>query len=850
LSSKFSPTKIAYEVGSSESPVIHIEYLGAGISSESASENHDLLLVQQQGQITVLSGNLDKERCRMTLHSGLGTTHEPNVDKERFVESVIMMDAPSAIDGFLAERQEVLAMLSSMSESGINEPRAINLFCLVSRPVAHESLVKEGRTVHMISIHQRSSWTSHSLALYSVTSWNLPSAETTRNQKDGRSQYSFSSTSGILQELIGGILNVYDLTSAIPKVMSRFSNPQDPIASFLPVSTSISMLSSKNQGTLYDIRFQSTQSIQSAGNLELTDGRNGKRKKLSGEESREPVQLLDHFKDVSLAVGLSGNALWAFQITQDTTAIPRKKRKTTKLAESLGRGHGAALSSSLPSDQDSGWQKRIGSLDQLVAAQNVEGFEILFFKTLRNHMRLNGEEDRFRTIAKYMEDFACVVNGTHMDASVMLGNVSEGVKTKSSSRGPNLQTLYALTKTFSWAHDAVLTSTPRSEAMSSIKITFMPAKVFAWLVLEGFMTPEAITESLRGSTVKSCRHKVTATDMIDAIAQFDPSLIHLSYLLLQSTSLDFSGTMHALGSIIRSFNQPEPILKNRLLTNGTNDLTNNILEHKIQNEEASPPHHQPIAPPLSDCSICLRGAALKKCLLQFARLSHPTERVNAMRSHLPPLETISLIELLRIALAQGGWTSRYLDFHPAEASSYSADQTPDSNTNNGEAITDICGLLNCALDALGTGAWLASDLTLSPPSNNLNSSEHNNTGTIVSQLRDEISAALEGVQCCSFFNGFLKDFLRFEQAAAKSAAQRGGGGGSRGGGHNAVFGSSDAVVEYQTTESMLPLGLKTVQRVEGTRIGAGGEIQTRSARETGMKLSKRLGKYTFEKIRV
>lgn len=790
-----------------------------------------------------MSGDLGTEISSRTLDLGRDITQEPNVDKGMCVESVVTIDTTSAIDGFLAERQDLLAMLSSRSGSDADQPSPRDLFCLVTRPAAQEGLVEDVRIVHIISIPQRCSSTTSSLAIQPLTSWILPSTKVTRGVRESRSQYYINSRLGILQELSGDSFNVYDLNTVIPTVISRFPNPQDPTLSFLPVSDAISMLSSKNQSTLYNFRFQSMESIQSTGTVEVTDKRNRKRKSVSSEDSREFLELMDYFKTVSLAVGLWDNAIWGFHITQDANAGFSKKRKISKLSESIGRGHGTILSSSLPSDQDCGWQKHSRSLDQLAAARNVKGFEERFFKALSNQMRSTGEEDRFGRIVKHTDYFACVVNGTPFDPSVMLGNFREGLKARSRSRGLDVQTRYALNKTFSWTKNANHSEITTSMATSAIEVTFMPSKIFAWLVLEGYMTPEATTESLQYSTDKIHGRKVTTTGMIDCIAEFDPSLIHLSYLLLHSSSLDCSGTMHALGSIIRSFKPPQPLVKNRFLTHGTSGSENNILEPDVKNKEIGPPHHQTFAPPHPNLYPPLRAATLKKCLLEFARICHPIERALSMKAHLTPTETISLIELLRIALAQGGWVSRYLDLHPADSSS-SADQTPD-NSSDGEAITDICGLLNCALDALGTGAWLA-DLSLSSPSDR---PAEVNTDTIISSLRREISAALEGVQCCAFFNGFLKDFLRFEHAAIKSAVHPGNAG--RRGGHDVLLGISDAVVgNIQTTDGMLPLGLKTVQRVEMTKIGAGGEIQMRSAREIGMKLSRRMGKYCFESIRV
>lgn len=48
--------------------------------------------------------------------------------------------------------------------------------------------------------------------------------------------------------------------------------------------------------------------------------------------------------------------------------------------------------------------------------------------------------------------------------------------------------------------------------------------------------------------------------------------------------------------------------------------------------------------------------------------------------------------------------------------------------------------------------------------------------------------------------------------------------------------------------SLLPLGLKTAPVISTTKVGAGGELIKRSARDIGRLKSKMVGRYSFDRI--
>jgi hypothetical protein len=189
--------------------------------------------------------------------------------------------------------------------------------------------------------------------------------------------------------------------------------------------------------------------------------------------------------------------------------------------------------------------------------------------------------------------------------------------------------------------------------------------------------------------------------------------------------------------------------------------------------------------------------------------------------------------LLRYELSRGGWTSRYVDI--GESVLDEDAEVPD------HAIILIISLLNNCIDAIGAGGWLTGEARLV----NGDSFE---AQELITSLKLEIEAAFEGVEQARYLSGILGEMVRYGEQVQKSQP------GNKPHDETAEKPRSKPlrpkVVPIDEQEKMLPLGLKVDHSISRMKVGAGGEIQKRTARDIGHLKSQKVGKYTLERIEV
>ena len=209
--------------------------------------------------------------------------------------------------------------------------------------------------------------------------------------------------------------------------------------------------------------------------------------------------------------------------------------------------------------------------------------------------------------------------------------------------------------------------------------------------------------------------------------------------------------------------------------------------------------------------------------LIFARLrSFPQKTVkNVLRKRLSHKELVFFIQILRIELAEGGWTSRYIDVgndvyaNRIEAS----DKQPGSSTEqvkgpSDQAIRHIGQLLTCAIDAISTSGWLVG------LSGNVETTQE-----ILDSVRAEVSASLEGCLEAKTLERCLAELEKYADDAEKA-------------------GLTTAPIE-DLEAAALPMG----GRAEGPKKGAakdGKKSRLEIAREKDL----RVGKYSIDRIRI
>lgn len=369
------------------------------------------------------------------------------------------------------------------------------------------------------------------------------------------------------------------------------------------------------------------------------------------------------------------------------------------------------------------------------------------------------------------------------------------------------------------------------------------------------------------SAMRTAPQLPTATT-VAAWVRSDPGLSKLSRQLIDREPIALSGAVEAMKHLLRSFNSPRPaaVPQTHLLTNGSKtpngvDLTEDDAGADIiaLEDAALTADLERARAFLSPKSLTTRGKALKMAVSLLGATFPAQDVSRAMREQLSRRDIMFLIELLRIDLHQGGWTSHVLDIWPGEAA--------DKEKGDDAALAVVTKVLTRAVDALGMGAWLTaaddeSDEDSIDDRMSVDGEEKDDddpqttpghTHATVTALREEISGVLECAQEAAWFSNFLFDFVRYQEVAKNSkkpaiAIEEG---------LTKIIDVAPNITTTTTTsaealakELMLPLGVRAAKGIESTVVRAGGEIRERSKRETGHEMSKRVAEYSFERIRV
>lgn len=366
-------------------------------------------------------------------------------------------------------------------------------------------------------------------------------------------------------------------------------------------------------------------------------------------------------------------------------------------------------------------------------------------------------------------------------------------------------------------------SNEQSHGGPHLKIKHTSHEIFHELTMQGYTTPKRIQQalSLHHSSLDFSQ-EITPRDFLAALAEYDKSLVLVAEIVFSSPTLDLHMLTEALRVLLHSFEDRPTLIKTKHFLKDVTDLTNGDLDNELQVEEDHATRELQLATELLEGGLEVRTSAIRSCLEKVSTCFQPKQLSKSFRKVLSKREIILLLDVLRNELKDGGWSAHTLEMT-------SSGKTPESQTS---AITAICTVVNCAVDALGTG--------LLP----------NQTGTgrdeiddFISALRNDTSAVLEGVQESSFFDGFLKDFLRYElvlnDPKASSFAMD----------KRKKDQNLNQYLSKLTAPAALPIGTRPIESISRIRIGAGGEIQKRSTRDIQHKLSQQIGTYTFETIR-
>jgi hypothetical protein len=791
---------------------------------------HDVLATFDNGDVMSLSADLQTVRWVANLKILL-----PSRGTDVDIEHVTLASARSVIRGILRSRQDITTILDPTPDETSDLLDLVQVLCIVERTV-------EGtRSLNLLQVQPRSADlnTDQLSPLKHLLSLNLPQPKTLAARLS-TSQIALYPSSGALHVLAGRSLLSYDLSGVVPKLQSEFALPGSTVDSFLRTSQDVIFTTSQNTCRVFDVKYNSLQAVHSMSPSPSTSDSaspSKKRKHTQPQSDQQRVSscsLVAYYADTGLIVAAREDELFGMQFGG---AGSRKRTKTegTLLIDALGKG--IAPESTLSTGDAQKWQERKSKLSKYAVKGRIAKFERSFATDLgieiesadraqKHENEMNGGPLTNGGGPSLPDEDAMVVD--KIDDEPSKDELPRWTMPKAIPTNQRQQyrqyALYALSRIFYWV-DATEEVSP-----GQLKVGFFPPNVFQWLLQTGQLTKESIRRSIFDGTNEKIQSApaIVDGDIVKALVEYDPDLHILSAVLNHTQFLPVGEVVQAIKLLIQSIDdEPKDNEGTKLLTNGTNPSEDEMdLDFATELEAAS--HEIDHALSVLDHGLLTRSHTLRPALIRLHTFSAPIVSAT-LRTMLPRRDLESLIRLLHLELKNGGWSSP-LGFVDTELSDVeNSAEDPDDH-----AVAIIASLLSTTLDAIGAGAWLA-------PVGTISASE---TGEdMLKSLNRDASVALSGFFEAHFIRGLLSEFLRYASTVPTSRKPS----------NKAleVQGKPFGVVSKLNGEEdlpMLPLGAKADQGVEKMKSGKGGKKEQRSKREMGMLISKRVPKYSFERI--
>ncbi|OCK80398.1 hypothetical protein K432DRAFT_425777 [Lepidopterella palustris CBS 459.81] len=881
-----TPTKYSFNVPQTSSRIISVDIVPLFGKGEVQESLHDVIALHENGEIECLSADLKTIRWKANFldmaSAGMGRHDESNVS----IEHISFMNAKSARQGLLKGRDDVLASLVPSMEEKPDAMEAMPILCVVANSLGPSKLGNGCRSLQLFSILPGSSdiFTGHRPHMQHLLTSTLPQPQSDTSSSTLKPTYSLNSTSGTLHQLINSLIITYDLSGTVPRISSELEITQTALQSFVRVSSNLLFAISASSCGLFDVKYNSIQAMFCL-NLDqelLTDSKKRKHQFSNPDmgSSAKQFDLLTYFSDIGLVVGLTDHELIGIQIGAALSTSRKGPARDTLLIDSIGKGIRSKRMkleqrdfSYLPkpliqsisgfvTEMDPKWQEQVNRLDEFATNDDIYHFEAVFASEVGVTTKDKKLEAQKPTVTSRNTALP-KVNGVHagkltngaMEECEHFQNGEEDVDAQCSTIDLPLpewqlpasipdslrhtyrhKAVYALGKifTWNWSQSGTESAAGTDSRECSISIKLFPPNVFQWLILTGHLTKDLIERALHESSSNESdrTRSVSDGDIITAVVNYDPDMRLLYAILNQPSFFPIIEVVQAVKLLIQSLdNSPNPEPNPPTLTNNASSPDK---EHEIyiQSEMEAASHDLDHALSILDDGLIIRSHTLRPALTRLH--SFPASSITStLRKSLTHHEIVFLIHLLRFELNDSGWVSRYF-FNPDRS-------TPDDNSGDpsDHAIVIIASLLSCALDAVGVGGWLSTASCSNPD---------DSAEDVLHSLRLETSAALEGIWEAGFMRGLVSDFLRYswksgkEQQIPNQAKLR------RQGKPLTVQERQAENAEQRLQETMLPLGLSEQSGIEYTKVGLGGKIIKRSAREVGMLISKRVPKYSFERI--
>jgi hypothetical protein len=683
------------------------------------------------------------------------------------IEHATIVDFDTAKKGILKERQD-LATAVSASISGTSL-----LFMRVAR--TKKQAILQIFKIRNASLQQAGSTVSGLDFLEAIP---LPDSAAINSELNA--SWELHAATGQISQLSEGRLTVYDLTTLTPRIQSKLGNSSEPITSCTRTSSSSILAISAGVARLYESRFGSIQASVTLG-ASLTTESSKKRKRENGAESGSGVRVVSSFSDVGLVAAIDGTQLVSFQLTADMRDSKRGRATGSSLIDAIGK---ASTTGTQDNEKvDAKWEEWKSKVDKLADASDVAALEEFLAK-----------------------DLALTASSQSADAEVDDDVFQMSTDSYDPTNVDREKALHLLSKIF--ARDGV---------SQILRLALRSPIAIQWLALAGLLSAEYVSKALQ--------QPVTPGELARALGTADDSFELLHDVLDLPVFFQTEEVVEALKILIESLDTPSSDISQLALpppapTDADIEMEIGDADPSLEVETLAAEKELHHALSALQNGLEVRSESLR---LIFARLrSFPAKTVkDVLRKRLSQKELVFFIQVLRIELAEGGWTSRYIDVGNDEYANRieATDKQPGGSTDqikgpSDQAIRHIGQLLTCAIDAISTSGWLVG------LSGNVDITQE-----ILDSVRAEVSASLEGCLEAKTLERFLAELEKYADDAEKAGLTTG------------------PIDDLEA--AALPLG----GRVEGPkRSSKDGKNKTRLeiAREKDL----RVGKYSIDRIRI
>ncbi|KAL8940496.1 MAG: hypothetical protein Q9216_002783 [Gyalolechia sp. 2 TL-2023] len=778
--------KSAFTLPENQSPVVHVEAL-ATVRNENQDTSIDVLCFQEDGEIRCHDEALETEKWTTRITSSHDGGQKAKNLQIVYVSAISIQQATRII---LKNRDDLVKILDANQDSYLSTILLVLIRSIPdSAPRSQGALTIRILAIRRTQVNGLGAFLGKKDPLVHLASFPIPEPLDVRGND---AIFKLHASSGLLYQENPGYLSIYDLTTIVPRVVQtmNFTYAKAGLSS-LRLSTNLLATSSADAVFLIDTKFTSFQArfalpMPKQARSKISNHDNSK----SPNDGKASVQLLSYHRPSSSAIILFGRSLMAVDLSAVITGkkASRKRKRDGLLIDAIGRGslsiEGSgnsrlqtadtpnALGQILdPYEENVKWKDRQESLDSLLEKGDLV------------------EYDRMITSALKDEKF----------------NAGYGAFT---THPPQYVVDYLLSKAFSTTGSDGSIRHEDGCFLSGLHVRHLPESAWQYLTQKGLISTERLQTSLKRQSAMQQNNALTESGLIQAIADYDTTMVTLLSLLQSPCLLKISEVCHALKICTSKYAllaaptstkllQANESIRPELETSDGVDLETGNLNSRSSEMLGD-----------RDRFSILLDTIIRRCNPCPALLL-----TRALKRQLSISELRNVVDLLRINLAQNGWLSFCTDDGPT---------ANDEKQYSDNQISMIAKLLNCIVDGLGTRGWLLNNSVVD------NSAEPVET---ISYMKTEICAALEGIEEAAYLQGMLGEILLCGKGALTSRTPR------------------PSFLDWGDKQKCaLPLGLKLDHSISLTKIGAGGEVQKRSRRDIGKLKSMRVPEYSFERI--